>query len=509
MSNGEEQERSEREERSFLLENYMLGSLYYRATHEDNPPTELIIRAKRWYEAIIGCTALDGTTRQFFFQKQQLLFCLVFDIGHIMIDAPRNSFRYNNFRHGGDPVVFMNYGRVLNQLLYDTSFQIAADIFYNDPSRDDLISWILGNILEPILMGPPTYDFSINPMDLREFIPQIRTSYEEYAALFDEHHEIPLKEALERAMHLFNRRQGPVLSAEKLDIIQNWDAFQRASQRTSAESIMRWSKVYPKFDPRRMRAIHEEQVETKLRKDSPYVPMGGIAGITHVGRADRPSTVVPSEFMYLDEEIPGLGIDLYTVRAAEKQLLFYEREGGQMEKVRRTIHIAIDPKSLSTPIAPGILAKHRTYGLIVRLVQDIALALPTKALRIKIHILGDKSESVSDKHILGVILRWEVDHEVVEIVNDPHTFDLRLQGDPHRRVYGLAIQGSDQHDIAGLPEPEPVLPQGVRPPGILQWKVWGSDPDDEEIVYTSLDDLENEWLRVYHYFLNWILRTLP
>jgi hypothetical protein len=273
---------------------------------------------------------------------------------------------------------------------------------------------------------------------------------------------------------------------------------------------LRWLEVFPDFDPHRMHVVHEEQLETKMPQAGPY-PMGGYAGISSKGRIE---SLLPSELIYMDI-IPFDKSDtsLFDVKYIFDELLYLEREGGQMTRIKRVLHIAIDPSKHRLPLAQGIYGLYAIYGWIVSLIKKLIQALP-KALEVHLHILkhaeSDNKWIKVELAILETLLEQEIMYGYVTITT-PREIDLHSLREKDARVYGISVYGGEG-DPPGVDEEELNAPQMRGDPKIKVWQIFGSDvvPDRISISWpdevTELKEYFSDKLNIAQsWFLKWIL----
>jgi hypothetical protein len=459
------------------LRAYVLGSLHARGSAHGDLAARAR-RALRWFREVIGRGA------------QPVLFSLVYDVGFLLLDTDAFPFRSLIDLPSWPPeereVRLAYENRLLNMLLRDPSVRRAGEAIAKDTSRDDLIARAIGLVLRPLIEGdadpgtPP-----LNPVLIRELEPKGHIEPEMESARWTEiagegsAHLTILKRSVDRLISRLGDRAtfGP----EDLAEIEHWSAYKRAAQRLMGRRIVARAAALPPFDARRARVQEDADQETEL-PDAGYYPEGGFSELTNKGTLEN---LVPSELIYLGEEAFAHknAPDLFAVRYLEREALFYKRDSGQLQRVRRTVHVAIAPDQglrLKLPWHPDALCIV-LYGLFVRLVEDLAAVFPRDALMVEIHLIADGTQgnerAKEDQELLRVLLRHEVARGMAAVSVDTPAFDLRTLGERTRRVYGISVQSADL-PATGLPETPLVQAIAGAAPRLVILKLGGERPVD-------------------------------
>ncbi|MBI3722533.1 hypothetical protein HY251_01040 [bacterium] len=458
------------------LRAYVLGSLHVRGSaHVD--VAARCRRALRWYREVVGRGA------------RPVLFSLVYDVGFLLLEGDAFPFRSLVDLASWEPdereVRLAYENRFLNMLLRDASVQRACEAIAKDPSRDELVSRAIAVALAALLEADEDEAMPrINPVLLRELAPRGHVEPEQESQRWEEiagrerSHLLLLAHSLDQILARASDR--PVFGADDLAEFEHWSAYRRAAQRLMGRRIAARAASLPPFDPRRARVREDADQETEL-PDAGYYPEGGFSELANRGSLEN---LVPSELIYLGEdafEAKGAP-DLFAVRYLEREALFYKRDSGQLQRVRRTVHVAIAPEQglrLKLPWHPDSLAVV-LYGLFVRLALDLDRVFPRDALRVELHLVADgtvaQERAREDQELLRVLLRHEVARGSAAVSVASPGFDLRALGERARRVYGIAVQAGDATP-AGLPETSaPALPPGTTPPRLSILKVGGAPP---------------------------------
>jgi len=458
------------------LRAYVLGSLHVRGSAHPDVAARTR-RALKWYREVVGRGA------------RPILFSLVYDVGYLLLEGDAFPFRSLVDLASWEPdereVRLAYENRFLNMLLRDGSLQRACEAIAKDPSRDDLVARAIAVVLRPLLEADEDQSGPrLNPVLLRELAPrghvepELESKRWEEIAGRERAHLLYLARSLDLVMAGAGER--PVFGADDLAEFEHWSAYRRAAQRLMGRRIAARAASLPPFDPRRARVREDADHETEL-PDAGYYPEGGFSELANRGSLEN---LVPSELIYLGEEaFEARGApDLFAVRYLEREALFYKRDSGQLQRVRRTVHVAVSPEHglrLKLPWHPDSLAV-ALYGLFVRLIEDLDRVFPRDALRVEIHLIADgtvaQERAREDQELLRVLLRHEVGRGSAAVSVATPDLDLRALGERARRVYGIAVQAGDLVP-AGLPAtPQPALPPGTTPPRLSILKVGGTPP---------------------------------
>jgi hypothetical protein len=463
------------------LRAYVLGSLHARGSaHQDTVARAR--RALRWYRDVVGRGA------------RPVLFSLVYDVGFLLLEGDAFPFRslvdLPTWKPEEREVRLAYENRLLNTLLRDASVRRASEAIARDPTRDDLVARAITLILRGLLEGEPDAATPrVNPVLLRELEPRGHIDAEVESARWsslagwaEADHLALLRRSVDRVLPGLGDR--PAFLADDLAEIEHWSAYKRAAQRLMGRRIVARAAALPSFDPRRARIHEDAEQETEL-PDAGYYPEGGFSELANKGSLEN---LVPSELIYLGEEAFAAknAPDLFAVRYLEREALFYKRDSGQLQRVRRAVHIAIAPDAglrLKLPWHPDAL-NVVLYGLFVRLVEDLSAVFPRDALSVEIHLIAEGTVAVErareDQELLRVLLRHEIARGSAAVTVDLPGLDLRALAERTRRVYGIAVQSADL-EPTGIPTtPLAAGPAGTPPVRLAILKVGGSLPVENQ-----------------------------
>ena len=256
---------------------------------------------------------------------------------------------------------------------------------------------------------------------------------------------------------------GPLFRAEDLWEISHLPDLPTESSRLALRRVNRLAiGIGPLSDSTYLAAIENlRQVSREDRTDDPY-PAGGFAALSTKGTFEN---LVRSEVVYVGEGTSTEGgVDLFDVRFAENELLYYTRDEAPRTDARREICVVVDrPAELRTKAAE-LPEQHLV------LIEGTLLAFQAFLLRI-FGIAGSKmtvvfrtengaDAAVAEEEIalLKIALGAEVAHDRLAFVLEPADGEF----DP-----GNSIVFSPRSEVA---ESTPVL--GVYVNG-CRWTVGG------------------------------------
>ncbi len=187
-----------------------------------------------------------------------------------------------------------------------------------------------------------------NPAHLRSFGRELTARLSQWPARFSAWERPPVDEAW-RAWVLEQRERllrglgdERLFNAADLWEIAHLDALPSESARLALREIHRVSAqigpIHPGLGASFRRRAQEVPVD---EDDSSHYPAGGFDSLSNRGRFEN---LVRSEVGYVDEgrEMMGGAIDLFDVRFAQGELLFYTRDESPLFDQRRELNLVID-----------------------------------------------------------------------------------------------------------------------------------------------------------------------
>lgn len=241
--------------------------------------------------------------------------------------------------------------------------------------------------------------------------------------------------------------------------------------------------------PRRVRSTRKRGTAlSKIEEESAY-PVGGFSAISTVGSIEN---LVSSELAYMSDtrdaeraaleghdlpDDPG-HVDLFDLRWAEGELLYYSRDEGDLHRERRAILITLDP-SLERERMPGPDGRQRIASVLGRLVAVIRRAAELLG-EVDLHILLSAPETARralalELELLELLLLDLTQRQVLAVGR--HTPAELVQW-----VLAHVARGSTERVVVCAPRSDPPPPLASTP---AQAPALGRIPT---LVFTADDD---------------------
>jgi len=234
------------------------------------------------------------------------------------------------------------------------------------------------------------------------------------------------------------RAARQLLHESDVFVLEHLDVLESLAQRIAMAHVLEAEDAMlegvPKRLPRRRAAGN---ISTALEEEDTY-PVGGFASITTAGSLEN---LVTSELVYMDDDPEQ---DLFDVRFAEGELLYYTRDEATFVRRRRAVAFVLDPsleaaraRDPELPWQRTIVALALVHASIVRLVswlgeEDLRfLVLVPPALR-------------EERALLGLLLREQHERGLVEVVEgDVDTARAQLEPHAARGLAQLVVLGGE------------------------------------------------------------------
>lgn len=187
-----------------------------------------------------------------------------------------------------------------------------------------------------------------NPAHLRSFGRELGETFCKWPARYAEWDQPPIDEAWRewvlaiRAQLLSALGGERLFSAADLWEIAHLEALPSESARLALRELHRVSADIGAIDPGLGISFRRKAQEVPVdEEDASHYPAGGFDSLSNRGRFEN---LVRSEVGYVDEgrELIGGGIDLFDVRYAQGELLFYTRDESPLFDQRRELNLVVD-----------------------------------------------------------------------------------------------------------------------------------------------------------------------
>ena len=279
-----------------------------------------------------------------------------------------------------------------------------------------------------------------NPAYLRSFGPELGAIFREWPLRYAGWQEPPIDEAwrewaLEiRARLLSALGEVRLFSPADLWEITHLEALPSESARLALRELHRVSAGIGVIDPSLGNSFRRRAQEVPVdEEDASHYPAGGFDSLSNRGRFEN---LVRSEVGYVDEgrELMGGGIDLFDVRYAQGELLFYTRDESPLFDRRRELQLVVDEPADLRHKHPELDAQTLV------LVEAAALRLQADV----VEIFGPSGAIVN--------MFWRTDREDDEVVDEESALLALSLADEilHGRVSLARISGFSETAPRGL-----------------------------------------------------------
>ena len=415
------------------LADFVLGSLDVSgAAFEDRIAAAL--RALVWFRHLQG------------FGYDAIPFFVVHDVGHLLLLGDAFPFRAVTDLERWDeqerPVRLAYENRFLNALRSDAKVRRLIALLQRETAgeadrQDELVKRSLEILFSGLRESRLDTAPHLNPVHLRDLVSLDLVLPREARARFEETRPGFFLQYLTE----FVTRQATAVDVPRLlqeeDFFElaHFDALDRPHRRLFARRVQELVTAAGPLDVARTRVrVESEEATTQVADEGSY-PTGGIGEITTKGSIEN---LVRSELVYRLHDGP---VDLFALRWAEGDLLFYTRDAGSLHRKRRALVFAIEPSAMrikdprhATSLA--VLA----YSLIARTADDLLELFGGEGARVEICLVSpapieaDEEEAELFEMRLREALRRGDAKVSIERTLDPLT-----AVDARRRTFVVAV----------------------------------------------------------------------
>jgi vWA domain found in the FtsH ternary systems/N-terminal helical region fused to the FtsH ternary system vWA domain len=296
---------------------------------------------------------------------------------------------------------------------------------------------------------------SVSPAALRRALARPRD--ERHAAAFEGLRGGTTVERLAEAYHQLARgaRQARALVDDReVFAVDHLAVLGDLGSRMTAAHLHAAAEAIAQRLPRRLPARRQLRGarDTRLADDSLY-PAGGFASITAGGATTgNIENLVTSELVYMEEEEEG--IDLFSLRYVEGELLHYTRDDSVFRRHRHLIAIALGADLAAARVKDRGLPWQRlilALGLVIAAIRWLADQLGDEALTV--HVGFPPGLLVEEREIVAVVLAAELARGTAVIVEQPWRETVALAATAPGAIADLVVVS-----LGATPE----LPRGTR-----------------------------------------------
>lgn len=192
-------------------------------------------------------------------------------------------------------------------------------------------------------------------------------------------------------------------------VLEHLDVLESLAQRVAMAQVLEAEEALVEGLPKRLpRRRPAGNVSTALEEEDTY-PVGGFSSITNAGSLEN---LVSSELVYMDDDPEQ---DLFDVRFAEGELLYYTRDEATFVRRRRTVAMVLDAslhgaraRDEVLPWQRSIVALSMVHATIVRMVSWLG----EEELRFVVVVPAVLHE---ERALLGLLLREQHERGLVEV----------------------------------------------------------------------------------------------
>ncbi|MCG8417177.1 MAG: hypothetical protein MJE77_04435 [Proteobacteria bacterium] len=268
---------------------------------------------------------------------------VIADIGHLLTGRSLGSARPLPAVHPTLRDAVSGYeDHVLGRLEADPRFDAVADAVARLPveRRDAAIALFCVHLLSRIsydagvAIGPGVAR-SVLHMPVEELVSMGHAATTEADVVFD------VLVAGYLGLITGSRRMGTLISEPEVFLIENFEALGELTHRLAIEQMIEVADALSASLPRRLKPHHRTdhgRIPTPLAAEDNY-PTGGFSSLSTSGSMEN---LVVSELIYMEQEERG-DIDLFDLRYAEGELLYYTRDESVFVRNRRITVFAFMP----------------------------------------------------------------------------------------------------------------------------------------------------------------------
>lgn len=222
------------------------------------------------------------------------------------------------------------------------------------------------------------------------------------------------------------RRMGSLITEAEVFLIENLDVLSDLGQRVAIGQIIEIADALATAMPRRLKPNNRAQparIHTSLASEDNY-PTGGFSALSTSGSMEN---LVISELIYMEDD-DSVEIDLFDLRYAEGELLYYTRDDSVFVRNHREILFVLPADLIRARFKDPELSWQRlviVLGLINCCVRRLVEWLADEGLRIRLLFVvdgrspGAESERehalATEERLASLSLREWISKEVVDI----------------------------------------------------------------------------------------------
>jgi hypothetical protein len=219
-----------------------------------------------------------------------------------------------------------------------------------------------------------------------------------------------------------SRHAGQLLTDTEIFTLENLSVLRDLAQRLAIEQMVEAADELTRGLPRRVKKdTRTGRIPTGVEDEDQY-PIGGFSSMSTAGSIEN---LVSSELIYMDDENDSAnegGVDLFTLRYVEGELLYYTRDESVFVRSRRVFTFVLRPDLVKARFKDAGMRWQRlvvVFGMLLCLVRRLSEWLNEEGLLFRIVFLHDASKSNPlgpEKALCELLFREWIEKETAAVV---------------------------------------------------------------------------------------------
>lgn len=335
----------------------------------------------------------------------------------------------------------------LGRLAADSRLALAADAVTRLPKA--LRATAVGVTLATLLhRARPAHTVSLPPGTARRFAQRAAEPEDPFAALRDDAAVRNLLTQGYDGLVVAAQRTRTLLGEGDVFTLEHLAVLESLAQRIALEDVLVARAALLEGVPRRLRRKVRPRgaISARAEEEDTY-PVGGFSALSTVGSLEN---LVTSELVYLEDHGE---IDLFDVRFAQGELLYYTRDEATLLRTHRFVSFVLEAslvdarcKDPGVPVQRIVLLLAALHALVVRLVEELG----HEDLRIRL-VFPEGPALAPERSLASVLFLEQIERGVVEVVNGELATEIELAADAAGRGLAQVIRCGTDPTPAAVP----------------------------------------------------------
>ncbi len=300
------------------------------------------------------------------------------------------------------------------------------------------------------------------------------------------------------------RRMGSLISEPEVFLMENFEALGELTHRLAIEQMLEVADALSASLPRRLKPrprVDRGSIPTPLAAEDNY-PTGGFSSLSTSGSMEN---LVVSELIYMEEKRSD-AIDLFDLRYAEGELLYYTRDESVFVRNRRVITLALLPDLAGARFKDADLDWQRlimAFGVINCCIRRLAEWLEGEGLFFRTVFASEPDGMeplLGERGLCTILLREWIAKEMAEVSTAPSLAAILEGAAEDARSAETDVVVFSAHPVALEPIPGVLLGNVSlgEPQPFLQW-THRSDRAADPVAKPEPErrpDLWQSWIRM-------------